>query len=80
MRRLSDTILFLAIISLNLGLFNLFPIPILDGGHLMFLAIEKLKGSPVSETIQYYAHLVALVLIISMAIFVTYHDVLRFRF
>lgn len=37
-------LMFLALISVNLGIINLFPLPVLDGGHLLFLAIEKLKG------------------------------------
>ena len=74
-----NLIFILAVISLNLGMFNLFPFPILDGGHLLFLAIEKLKGSPVSEKVQYYAHLGAFVMLISLALFVTYHDILRWR-
>ena len=44
--------MFLALISVNLGIINLFPLPVLDGGHLLFLAIEKLKGGPVSERVQ----------------------------
>ncbi len=71
------TLFILALISLNLGIFNLFPFPILDGGHLVFLGIEKVKGSPVNEKFQYYAHLVAFVLLISLALFVTYHDIDR---
>ena len=66
---------FLALISVNLGIFNLLPFPILDGGHLTFLAVEKIKGSPVSERFQYAAHVVAFVLLIGLAIFVTYNDV-----
>lgn len=42
-------LMFLALISVNLGIINLFPLPVLDGGHLLFLAIEKLKGGPVSS-------------------------------
>ena len=67
----------LAMISINLGVFNLLPFPILDGGHLLFLLIEKIKGSPVSENIQGWVHFVAFILLISLALFVTYHDLLR---
>ncbi len=68
---------FLALISVNLGVFNLLPFPILDGGHLLFLAIEKIKGSPVNDSVMHYAHLVAFVLLISLALFVTFHDIKR---
>jgi regulator of sigma E protease len=43
---------FLAVISVSLGILNLLPIPVLDGGHLMFYAIEAIKGSPVSDRVQ----------------------------
>ena len=46
---------FLALVSVNLGIINLFPLPVLDGGHLLFFVIEAIKGSPVSEKVQEYA-------------------------
>ncbi|MDU6442406.1 MAG: sigma E protease regulator RseP, partial [Pantoea sp.] len=48
--------MFLALISVNLGIINLFPLPVLDGGHLLFLAIEKIKGGPVSERVQDFSY------------------------
>ncbi|MEE8143483.1 MAG: RIP metalloprotease RseP [Planctomycetota bacterium] len=66
-----------ALISINLGILNLFPFPILDGGHLLFLSIEKIKGSPVSEKIQYAFHMVAFAMLIGLAVFVTYNDIAR---
>ncbi|MFQ5654943.1 MAG: RIP metalloprotease RseP, partial [Planctomycetota bacterium] len=72
-----NLVFILALLSINLGVLNLFPFPILDGGHLLFLAIEKVKGSPVNETALHWAHLVAFVLLISLGIFVTYQDILR---
>jgi regulator of sigma E protease len=74
---LSTLIYFLALISINLGLFNLLPFPILDGGHLLFLAIEKVKGSPVDVRIQEWAMNVAFLLILVLAVFVTFHDLRR---
>lgn len=74
---ISKLIFVLAMISVNLGIFNLLPFPILDGGHLLFLLIEKIKGSPVDENVQGWVHLVAFVMLIGLAIFVTYHDILR---
>ncbi|MCX7703706.1 MAG: RIP metalloprotease RseP [Planctomycetota bacterium] len=70
-------IYFLALISINLAIVNLFPIPILDGGHLLFLGIEKIKGSPLSAKVQTAAQLAALVFLFALIIFVTYHDVAR---
>ncbi len=67
----------LALISINLGIFNLLPFPILDGGHILFLAIEGIRGKPVPDQIQNYVHLVAFLMLISMALFVTYNDILR---
>ena len=67
----------LAFISLNLAILNLLPIPILDGGHLMFLLIEWIKGKPVSERTLGYSQAVGLVLLLSLMIYVTYQDVVR---
>lgn len=63
---------FLALISVNLGIINLFPLPVLDGGHLLFLAIEKLKGGPVSERVQDFSYRIGsvlLVLLMGLALF-----------
>lgn len=65
-------LMFLALISVNLGIINLFPLPVLDGGHLLFLAIEKLKGRPVSERVQDYSYRMSsimLVLLMGLALF-----------
>jgi regulator of sigma E protease len=65
-------LMFLALISVNLGIVNLFPLPVLDGGHLVFLAIEKLKGGPVSERVQNFSYrigAVVLVLVMGLALF-----------
>lgn len=65
-------LMFLALISINLGIINLFPLPVLDGGHLLFLAVEKLKGAPVSERVQdvsYRIGSVLLVLLMGLALF-----------
>jgi regulator of sigma E protease len=65
---------FLAILSINLAFINVLPIPILDGGHLFFLIIEKIKGSPVSQRIMGYSQIVGLVLILALMLYVTYND------
>lgn len=65
-------LMFLALISVNLGIIHLFPLPVLDGGHLLFLAIEKLKGGPVSERVQDFSYRIGsilLVLLMGLALF-----------
>ena len=65
-------LMFLALISVNLGIINLFPLPVLDGGHLLFLLIEKIKGGPVSERVQDFSYRIGsivLVLLMGLALF-----------
>lgn len=65
-------LMFIALISVNLGIINLFPLPVLDGGHLLFLVIEKIKGGPVSERVQdicYRIGIIALMLLMGLALF-----------
>ncbi|AWR59289.1 zinc metallopeptidase RseP [Proteus mirabilis] len=65
-------LMFIALISVNLGIINLFPLPVLDGGHLLFLVIEKIKGGPVSERVQdvcYRFGVMALMLLMGLALF-----------
>ncbi|MDQ7090192.1 MAG: RIP metalloprotease RseP [Methylococcales bacterium] len=68
---------FLAIVSVSLGVLNLLPIPVLDGGHLMFYLIEGIKGSPVSENIQILFQQVGLFLLMSLMLFAVFLDVGR---
>jgi regulator of sigma E protease len=67
----------LALISINLCIVNLLPIPILDGGHLLFLLIEKIKGSPVGIKVQTAAFTAGMVLILAMLFYVTFNDIMR---
>ncbi len=69
---------FLAVLSLNLAFLNVLPIPVLDGGHLFFLLVEKVKGSPVSEKVMGFSQLVGMVLVLALLLFVTYNDLRRF--
>ena len=71
---LTYLLFFLCLLSVNLAFLNVLPIPVLDGGHLFFLIIEKIKGSPVSERVLGYSQMVGLVLILSLFVFVTYND------
>jgi regulator of sigma E protease len=68
---------FLALLSINLAFVNVLPIPVLDGGHLLFLLIEKIKGSPVSVRVFQYSQVLGLVLVLALVVFVTYNDILR---
>ena len=70
--------MFMVIISVNLGVINLFPLPVLDGGHLVFLTYEALAGRPLSERIQGAALRVGLALIVMLALFATMNDLKRF--
>jgi regulator of sigma E protease len=76
-RGLGSLFLFLCMLSLNLAFLNVLPIPVLDGGHLFFLLIEKIKGSPVSERVLAYSQIVGLVLILSLMVYVTFNDITR---
>ena len=71
---------FIAILSLNLAVINIIPFPALDGGKILFLIIEKLKGSPVNTKIENMIHNFGFLLLILLIIVVTYKDVLRFIF
>jgi len=67
----------LAVLSINLGLINLFPIPILDGGQLVLIGIEKLKGSPVSESFLEYSFRLGIFLVASLMVFAIFNDIVR---
>jgi len=70
-------LMFLALISVNLGIVNLFPLPVLDGGHLVFLAIEKLKGGPVSERVQNFSYRIGAVLLVMVMGLALFNDFSR---
>ena len=69
----------MASISLNLGLLNLLPIPILDGGHLLMYGLEGLRGRPLTERMQEYAFRIGLAVILSLTVFATWNDLVHFR-
>jgi len=71
---------FIAVISVNLAVINLLPIPVLDGGHLLFFLIEAIKGRPVSVKVREIAQQVGMVLLIMLMIFVFYNDITRVFF
>jgi regulator of sigma E protease len=66
-----------ALFSVSVGLMNLLPIPLLDGGHLLFYAIEGALGRPISERVQQFGLRIGIALVASLIIFTTSHDLLR---
>ncbi|MEI7608869.1 MAG: RIP metalloprotease RseP [Rhodospirillaceae bacterium] len=70
---------FIAVLSVNLGLINLFPIPLLDGGHLLFYCIEAILGRPLDERMQEYGFRIGLALVLSLMVFATWNDLVHLR-
>jgi regulator of sigma E protease len=68
---------FLALISISLGVLNLMPIPLLDGGHLLYYSVELVKGSPVSEGVWEAGQKVGIALLVTMMVFALYNDISR---
>lgn len=69
---------FMAILSINLAVINVLPFPALDGGRLLFLVIEKVRGRPVSRQLENVAHQLGFVLLLALILLVTYRDLARF--
>ncbi len=74
---LVPAIWFTAVLSINLGLINLFPIPMLDGGHLVLYAIEAMRGRPLGERAQEMAFRVGLAMVLSLMVFATWNDLVH---
>ncbi len=74
---LSAFIWFIVVISVNLGLINLFPIPLLDGGHLVFYLAEGLSGRPLSDRVQEYGARLGALLVLSLMLFATWNDLVH---
>ncbi|MEH8096212.1 sigma E protease regulator RseP [Gallibacterium anatis] len=68
---------FMALISVNLGMMNLFPLPVLDGGQMVFLLIEGITKRPVSEKIQNIAYRIGVALLLWLTVFVLFNDIMR---
>ncbi|MGZ8186013.1 MAG: RIP metalloprotease RseP [Methylobacter sp.] len=68
---------FMAFVSVSLGVLNLLPIPVLDGGHLMFFAIEGIKGSPVSEKVQLFFQQIGITMLMSLMALAMILDIQR---
>jgi regulator of sigma E protease len=74
---LESYIAFLALLSISLGVLNLFPVPVLDGGHLVYYFIEMVKGSPVSERAQMLGYQVGVVILVGVMLLALYNDIHR---
>jgi regulator of sigma E protease len=66
-----------AVLSISIGLLNLFPVPLLDGGHLLFYAVEVVRGRPLSERAQEMGFRIGLGLVLMLMVFATYNDILH---
>jgi regulator of sigma E protease len=66
-----------AVLSISIGLLNLFPVPLLDGGHLLFYAVEAIRGRPLSERAQEMGFRIGLGLVLMLMVFATYNDILH---
>jgi len=71
-------IVFLALVSISLGILNLLPIPVLDGGHLMFYLVEFVSGRPVSETVEAVGQRIGIMLLFMLMALALYNDIMRF--
>jgi regulator of sigma E protease len=66
-----------AVLSISIGLLNLFPVPLLDGGHLLFYAVEFIRGRPLSDRAQEMGFRIGLGLVLMLMVFATYNDILH---
>lgn len=76
---LMNLTLFAAMISINLGIFNLLPFPALDGGRIIFILIEMIKGSPVDPEKEGMVHMVGIIILLSLMVFLVFRDVNNLR-
>ena len=74
---LTPLLWFMVLLSINLALINLFPIPILDGGHLLLLSIEAVLGRPLSERVQEYGFRIGFALVLTLMVFATWNDLVN---
>ncbi|HLF58898.1 MAG TPA: site-2 protease family protein, partial [Alphaproteobacteria bacterium] len=70
---------FLAVLSINLGLVNLFPVPVLDGGHLLFYAAEAIRGKPLGPKAQEMGFRIGLALVVGLMVFATWNDLMHLK-
>ncbi|HEX8974755.1 MAG TPA: M50 family metallopeptidase [Patescibacteria group bacterium] len=75
---LSSLIQLTALLSLNLAIVNFLPIPALDGGHILFVIIEKIKGSPVNRNVENWIHTAGFFLLMALMVYMIIHDISRY--
>ena len=75
---LANILYLMAFLSINVGVINLLPIPAFDGGHILFIVIEKIKGSPVNPELENKIHGIFLMLLMILMLIITVNDILRF--
>jgi regulator of sigma E protease len=76
---LISVLMFATILSINLGLINLFPVPMLDGGHLLFYAIEALRGRPLGLRAQEYGLRLGIAMVLALMVFATWNDLVQLQ-
>lgn len=74
---LANLLYLMAFLSVNVGVINLLPIPAFDGGHILFIIIEKIKGSPVNPELENKIHAIFLMLLMILMVIITFNDILR---
>ncbi|MEX1051351.1 MAG: site-2 protease family protein, partial [Gemmatimonadales bacterium] len=74
---LAELLWLIAVISVNLAVFNLLPVPVLDGGHLVFLAVEAIRRKPLSIETRYRFMQVGMFLLLMLVVFVFFNDIRR---
>lgn len=74
---ISNILYLMAFLSINVGFLNLIPLPAFDGGHILFIIIEKIKGSPVSQKVENMVHTVGLFLLMLLMVYITFNDILK---
>lgn len=74
---IANLVYLMAFLSINVGFINLLPIPAFDGGHILFIIIEKIKGSPVNPELENKIHTVFLMLLMGLMLVITFNDILR---
>ena len=74
---ISSILYLMAFLSINVGFINLLPLPAFDGGHILFIIIEKIKGSPVSSKTENTIHTIGLFLLMMLMVYITFNDIIR---
>lgn len=77
---ISTVLWFITVLSINLGLVNLFPIPVLDGGHLLYYAVEAVRGKPLADKVQQWGFKIGIALVVTLAIFAVINDIRNLNF